>query len=1017
MMSSIGFCRNFRWGIAALSFSALGAALFSQGQVDPVIHYSEEEGLSYVEDEHGNRVPDFSHAGYRGGGVPLPEIPAVVTVSPVDGDDGARLQVALDYVASLSLSEDGWRGAVQLESGRYQVEGHLRINASGVVLRGAGSGEDGTVIEATGNGRRTLIQVHGKDDVELIGNAVAVTDEYVPVGSKTLSVENAEAFSVGDRVFVHRPSTEEWIEAVEMDVAPARTPYKWRPGQWDMSWDREIVEITGDTLVLDAPITTALEERFGGGTVQTYKWPGRISEVGIEQLRLVSDFNEANSQDEQHSWMAIEFDHVENGWVANVVGRHFVSSIVHLGRGTRAITVQDAVSLDPVSEVAGYRRHTFHTSGQLTLFQRCRAEHGLHDFTVGNLTTGPNVFYQCVAHLPEGFSGSIGSWASGALFDSVHIDGGALRFDNLEIWNQGVGWNMANSMIWDSRASVMVVRQPPTATNWALGVWAQFIGDGLWMKTSEFADIESLYTAQMEARLGGKGLRALAPRAIAVADAPSLETVVPDLEERLAPEERPAGKPLSVENGWLVTEGDLLFGAERGIAWWRGSVLPSRAKQSASSITRFAPGLQGRGLTDDLDELTDSMVESNQVSLRHHYGLWYDRRRDDHEMTRRISADVWPPFYELPWARSGEGEAWNRLSDYDLTRFNAWYFDRLETFAEHARRKGLVLINEMYFQHNILESGGHWVDFPWRPENAVQETGFPEPPPFDGDTLVMADRFYDVTHPVRRELHRLYIRKCLENLARQPNVIHTVSAEFTGPLHFVEFWLDVIGEWQAETGHDPLIALSTTKDVQDAILADPKRGDLVDIIDFTYWYRTNTGDEFAPKGGMNLAPRQHARQAEVSGRATGASVAGMVSEYRARYPEKAVISSLEAAEGWSFVAAGGSLPNLPAATDPRLLEAFSEMSPADAPDGQWTLAEPGEQYFAYREDGESIVIDLGDATGEFEVWQVDLETGRLELTETLRGGDGQARLSNDPNDGPRAIWLRAVESEKRNTQS
>ena len=41
----------------------------------------------------------------------------------------------------------------------------------------------------------------------------------------------------------------------------------------------------------------------------------------------------------------------------------------------------------------------------------------------------------------------------------------------------------------------------------------------------------------------------------------------------------------------------------------------------------------------------------------------------------------------------------------------------------------------------------------------------------------------DISHPVRRELHRQYIRQCLNNFADNSNVIQLTSAEFTGPLH------------------------------------------------------------------------------------------------------------------------------------------------------------------------------------------------------------------------------------------
>ena len=243
------------------------------------------------------------------------------------------------------------------------------------------------------------------------------------------------------------------------------------------------------------------------------------------------------------------------------------------------------------------------------------------------------------------------------------------------------------------------------------------------------------------------------------------------------------------------------------------------------------------------------------------------------------------------FARSGRGTAWDGLSLYNLEKYNPWYFGRLQGFATEARQRGLVLINEMYFQHNILESGAHWVDSPWRPVNNLNDTGFTEPPPFNGDTIRMAAEFYDVTHPVRRELHRANIRHHLDVLGNESNVIHTLSAENSGPLHFMQFWLDVIAEWKRETGKHPHIALSATKDVQDSILADPERAPIIDVIDLTYWFRTDDGHEFAPPGGDQLAPRQHLRQWK-GGRPSAASISRMAREYREKHPGKAVISGL-----------------------------------------------------------------------------------------------------------------------------
>ena len=57
-------------------------------------------------------------------------------------------------------------------------------------------------------------------------------------------------------------------------------------------------------------------------------------------------------------------------------------------------------------------------------------------------------------------------------------------------------------------------------------------------------------------------------------------------------------------------------------------------------------------------------------------------------MTRQPNGDVWAPFFEMPWARSGKGIAWDGLSDSTLSRYNPWYFERNREFAKRRRRAG-----------------------------------------------------------------------------------------------------------------------------------------------------------------------------------------------------------------------------------------------------------------------------------------------------------------------------------------
>jgi hypothetical protein len=403
------------------------------------------------------------------------------------------------------------------------------------------------------------------------------------------------------------------------------------------------------------------------------------------------------------------------------------------------------------------------------------------------------------------------------------------------------------------------------------------------------------------------------------------------------------------------------------------------------------------------------LSDQHYVALDHNDGLWYDLRRTDHERVRRADGDVWAPFYEQPFARSGQGTAWDGLSRYDLTRPNLWYWSRLNEFAQKAAEKDILLFNEHYFQHNILEAGAHWVDCPWRPVNNINGTNFPEPVPFAGDKRIfIAEQFYNENNLVLRPLHQQYIRMCLDQLKDQSNVVHFISSEYTGPYHFTKFWLETIADWEKETGHHPLIALSCTKDVQDSILADPALNKVVDIIDIRYWHY-NTEGLWAPEGGKNMAPRQWMRKMKV-GKTGFMEAYRAVREMRDRYPDKAVTFYAQQYPdyGWAILMAGGSLPNIPinrqTATPLQLslLKDLGRMTPVDCKDGLM-IGDSEKGYLIYTL-GKRLSAHI--AMGKYNVYAIDKQNGNI----TLLKKSLTLKNSYTPDDihENQVIWLRRL---------
>src|SRR5262249_3559463 len=154
-----------------------------------------------------------------------------------------------------------------------------------------------------------------KADRQVAADAVfSVADRYVPVGAYRLRVDR-KGLKGGDTVLVEHPSTKEGIAALGMDRFPSDGKGSWRhlrPRTLDLHWDRVVPRVDGNTVTLDAPLTTALDADHGGGKVRVYSWPGRVAHVGVEDLRCESAYDRTNAHDEEHAWGAVGVESAEN---------------------------------------------------------------------------------------------------------------------------------------------------------------------------------------------------------------------------------------------------------------------------------------------------------------------------------------------------------------------------------------------------------------------------------------------------------------------------------------------------------------------------------------------------------------------------------------------------------------------------------------------------------------------------------------------------------------------------------
>ncbi len=461
--------------------------------------------LIYTPTPVADRIPDFSNVGYGGGVVGIPNVPVAVTVQPGAGDDTALIQAAIDQVEAMPLNSDGFRGAVLIKAGEYQIADRLNINASGVVIRGEGDGPTGTILRATGTTQRSLIRFAGSGSRSTVADTTRqIIDKYVPVGARSFRVDSTAGLAVGETVIINRPTTTAWIAEIGMDLLDN----PWVAGDHEPNWDRVITRIEGNSITVDAPLTNSLDIDYGGGNIRQYTWGNRISNVGVENLRGISDF--VGNTDENHATWLVEMTAMQQGWIRNLTAYNFRQGIVTLSSTSKWVTVDECESYDPKSPIVGGERYTYNVNGQLILVQNSHASQGRHDYVFGAAVPGPNVFVNNTAVNAYSDTGPHHRWSTGGLFDNLDVDGDNINVQNRGNSGTGHGFAGANMVIWNSNADGFIVHNPPTAQNWLIGSTGPLGGGSFFVGPHDPGTVEShgvavqprsLYQAQLQERL------------------------------------------------------------------------------------------------------------------------------------------------------------------------------------------------------------------------------------------------------------------------------------------------------------------------------------------------------------------------------------------------------------------------------------------------------------------------------------------------------------------------------------
>jgi hypothetical protein len=511
--------------VLVLQLIALGALAQERGS-SRWVSTGADGKLVYQTTPAGDRIMDFSYAGYMGGGVAIPQVAVKRVVKPSGGDDDtAAIQSAIDEVAKLPL-EGGFRGAVLLSPGTYPCAGTITLAASGVVLRGSGQGgAEASTIKLAG-APHLAIAVRGDDATNRRSGSeqsadiarTDVADAYVPSGAMAFTIADAGGLSSGDTILIRKPVTAAWVKFMGMDdMTRDGKPQTWIKTGSVISAERRIAEVDGKRIALDVPLSDSLDARYlnpPGVVVAKVKPPARLSQVGIEDLHIESPRQEINHA--QPHFTALRLNG-EDCWARNLTIDETMNSVA---AGGRRITLQRVIVNRKAKHQGSSKPAEFAPNGSQVLMDRCAVNaDNVWFVATGAGVSGPVVILDCT-FTGNGRAESHQRWSTGLLYDNCKAPDGGFEFRNRGSMGSGHGWTMGWGVMWNCVAKDYVVQNPPGATNWMIGCVGEnkamprpfgegpMLPKGVEDSSGVAVQPRSLYLAQLAERLGAGALKA-----------------------------------------------------------------------------------------------------------------------------------------------------------------------------------------------------------------------------------------------------------------------------------------------------------------------------------------------------------------------------------------------------------------------------------------------------------------------------------------------------------------------------
>ena len=276
--------------------------------------------------QRGNRLPDFSFAGYASGEKKIPEYKVSTNVKTTgalgDGehDDTEAFRKAIESTES---------GAIYIPEGKYKITDILTIKKSGIVLRGAGINK--TVLffpktltdikpnwGHTTTGKRTSNYSWSGGFIRFegwyIGKTIAKIAESAKRGDSSLILNDASKIKPGSRIIIYIADNKEHTLFKYLYAGSPGNFSKFK-GRVKIPFITRVLNISQNTITIERPLRTDIRTEW---TPVIKQFSPSLHDSGIENLTIEFPKTPYKGHFSELGYNGIDFANAAECWAKNI---------------------------------------------------------------------------------------------------------------------------------------------------------------------------------------------------------------------------------------------------------------------------------------------------------------------------------------------------------------------------------------------------------------------------------------------------------------------------------------------------------------------------------------------------------------------------------------------------------------------------------------------------------------------------------------------------------------------------